>query len=101
MDNLKEMVKQAVFGYAGGGFNLRTFRMSDEENQVYAVTIVDYPIHKHDAGILVMARIEGDQVLIEEDTTDRPLLDALVQAGIPREKIVLAYAGETVTGEPS
>ncbi len=99
MDNLKDMVKQAVFGYAGGGSNLKTFRMSDEENQVYGVTIIDYPIHRRDAGILVMARIDGDQVIIEEDTTDKPLLDALIQAGVPREKIVLAYAGEAVPSE--
>lgn len=99
MDTLQEMVKQAVFGYAGGGSNLLTFPMLNEEYQVYAVTIIDYPIHKRDAGILVMARIDGDQVIVEEDTTDRPLLDALIQAGVPREKIVLAYAGEAVPTE--
>jgi hypothetical protein len=30
---------------------------------------------------------------------DRPLVDALIQAGIPREKIVLAYLGEAVNIE--
>jgi hypothetical protein len=43
---------------------------------------------------MVMAHIEGDVVIIDEDLTDRPLVEALVRAGIPREKIVLAYTGE-------
>lgn len=30
---------------------------------------------------------------------NKPLVEALVQAGIPREKIVLAYAGEPVPQE--
>jgi len=41
-----------------------------------------------------MARGENDKVVIEEDLTDKPLVDALIQAGIPREQIVLAYAGD-------
>ena len=48
------------------------------------------------ASVVVLARIEGDTVIIEEDTTDRPLVDSLVHAGIPRAKIIRAYAGETV-----
>jgi hypothetical protein len=35
-----------------------------------------------------------DRIIIDEDTTDRPLVDALISAGVPREKIVLLYAGE-------
>jgi hypothetical protein len=35
-------------------------------------------------------------VIVEVDNTDKPLVDALVQQGIPREQIVLAYAGETL-----
>jgi hypothetical protein len=35
-------------------------------------------------------------VIVEVDNTDKPLVDALVQQGIPREQIVLVYAGETL-----
>jgi sulfur carrier protein ThiS len=35
-------------------------------------------------------------VIIEYDGTDKPLLDALLQRGIPREQIVLAYQGEPI-----
>jgi vancomycin permeability regulator SanA len=45
---------------------------------------------------MVMARVVGDKVIIDEDTTDRPLWKELVAAGIPREQIILTYAGETL-----
>jgi hypothetical protein len=43
-----------------------------------------------------MARVVGNKVIIEEDTTDRPLVEALIRCGIPREHIILVYAGETL-----
>jgi hypothetical protein len=33
-----------------------------------------------------------DKVIIDEDVTDRPLWEELVRAGVPREKIICAYA---------
>jgi XisI protein len=56
----------------------------------------DLPPRKRLAGVVVLARIEGDFIIIEEDTTDRPLVKKLVAAGIPREKIILAYLDETI-----
>jgi hypothetical protein len=44
--------------------------------------------------VVVLARIVDDFVIIDEDTTDRPLWQELVQAGIPRERIICLYAGE-------
>jgi hypothetical protein len=38
----------------------------------------------------------NDQIIIERDINNKPLVDALVQNGIPREQIILAYAGEPV-----
>lgn len=44
--------------------------------------------------VVVLARVVGDKVVIEEDTTHKKLIDALLQRGIPRSQIILAYAGE-------
>lgn len=96
MASLAQIVKDAVFWYAGGGHNIKIFPFANEEQQVYAVNVIDSPIRKRPAGVVVLARIVGDTVVIEEDTTDRPLVHALTQAGIPREKIILAYNGESV-----
>ena len=43
-----------------------------------------------------MARMYGEQIIIEDDNTDRPLYQSLLQRGIPRNQIVLAYAGEPI-----
>jgi hypothetical protein len=44
-----------------------------------------------------MAKVVDDKVIILEDTTDKPLYEALmVNGGIPRERIILAYKGETL-----
>jgi hypothetical protein len=98
MDKLREKVKSTVAWYAGGGPNLRTFVLSDDAKNIFTAVVIDTPIHRRPAAILVMARIEGEHVIIEADTTDRPLEDALVRAGIPREKIILAHAGESLPG---
>lgn len=59
------------------------------------IDVPDYNAdHREHAGIVVMARVVGSIVIIDEDTTDRPLYKELMRAGIPREQIILAYAGE-------
>jgi hypothetical protein len=94
MDTLKTIVREAVFWYAGGGINIRMYPLANDDLGVYAVTMVDFPERKQAAQVVVQARLDGEMVLIEEDTTDRPLVDRLVASGIPRERIVLAYLGE-------
>lgn len=59
------------------------------------VTDPDYP-GAYSVAIMMMAHIEGDYIVIDADNTDRPLYEGLMQAGIPREKIIFAYAGERV-----
>jgi hypothetical protein len=43
-----------------------------------------------------MVRIVDDLIIVERDQNDKILKDALIQAGVPREKIILAYSGEPV-----
>jgi hypothetical protein len=51
------------------------------------------------AWVLVMARVVGDTVMIEEDANvEKHLAEALMMnGGIPREKIIQAYQGERVS----
>jgi hypothetical protein len=96
MAELAEILKEAVFWYASAGLNVRTFALTNEEQGVYGVNVVSSPIRRQPAGVVVLARILGDKVIIEEDTTDRPLYITLMERGIPRERIILAYVGEPV-----
>jgi hypothetical protein len=47
----------------------------------------------------LVVRLIGKQIVIEHDINDKVLVEALVQAGIPRDKIILAYAGEPLPEE--
>ena len=98
MNNLTEIVREEVAKYAGSGrgANVILFPNLDDENQVYAVTAFDYPTRRDILLVLVFARIVDGVIVIQEDKTDKPLYQALLQRGIPREKIVLAYAGEPI-----
>lgn len=72
--------------------------LEDPTTNQYSIIIV--PDADHPDGptptLMLMARVVDDTVLIYEDITDRPLFESLVRAGIPREHIVLVYAGETL-----
>lgn len=94
MDNLDAVLRETVAWYASGGLKSKTFLLENPLEQAFSVLVADVPVHQRPAGIVVFARIVGDYVVIEEDTTDRPLVDALVNRGVSREKIILAYAGE-------
>lgn len=96
MDNVDAIVKEAVNWYASGGPNLKTFPVTLPDHAGYGVIVLDYPVRQQPAGVVVFARIVGDYVVIEEDTTDRPLVDKLTAKGIPRDKIICAYAGESL-----
>ena len=50
--------------------------------------------NEYSADASLIARIVGATVVIEHDMNDKPLVDALIQAGVPRDQIVLAYRGE-------
>jgi hypothetical protein len=88
-------VQREVEDYArGGDWKAITYPVSDTVRQHYAIlTIPDYP-REYRAAIIVAARVVDDLVVIDEDITDRPLWKELMRAGIPREKIILTYAGE-------
>lgn len=97
MDNLLDVTRREVFKYAGNGHGagLRLYTLSDDTDYVYAVNALHlHPKSDKKHGIVVMARIENEHIIIEVDNTDKPLIDALLQQGIPRARIILAYRGE-------
>ncbi len=96
MEALADILKREMAWYTSGGFDLEAYLLCNDAQQVYSVNIVStaYPKPQWPADVVVMARIMGDYVIIEDDRTDKPLVKRLVAAGIPREKIILAYANE-------
>lgn len=93
INTLTDVVQKTVEAYAAAGWQTHDYIISDPVRRTFSVIAVPDSQRKdlkHPV-IVVMARIADDEVIIDEDITDRPLALALQDAGIPREKIVLAY----------
>jgi hypothetical protein len=100
---LEDTIRREVEDYAGSVYKAKTYFITDSKRHIYVVVVI--PDHDHPTdtkpAVVVMARIVGNQVIIDEDITDRPLYEELLRCGIPREHIVLAYAGETLPQQSS
>lgn len=93
VETLTEIVRREVADYQVPGLKSKSYFVADEANNVYAVLDVPDAPRQFNSAIALLARVENDRVIIEEDIHDRPLWEALVEAGVPRERIVLAYVG--------
>jgi hypothetical protein len=96
-EGLIEIVRREVADYAGAAYKAKTCFVEHNE-PVFAVLDIpndDYPV-KLQSAIIVMARIIDELVVIDVDITDKPLFQELLRCGIPREQMILRYAGETL-----
>ena len=100
MDRLSDTLRKVLEGYTGEALNGYSYLTESKDGTVFSVVSVGYLPDKRivDAGLIV--RLLEDRILIERDVNNKPLVDALLEAGIPREQIILAYAGEPVN-EPT
>jgi hypothetical protein len=96
MDQLLATLREEVHRYGKHGLNVRFFPLLDDLHQNYAITALPLPDREQGPEIVMMARLEGEYIIIEADNTDRPLYEALMARGIPRERIILAYVGESL-----
>lgn len=94
MDTLKNIVQREVTTYTGKGLNGYSYLVANPDQLAFTVVSVGYIDGERFANADLIVRIIGNTVIIERDDNDPPLVDALLQADIPRSQIVLAYAGE-------
>lgn len=72
------------------------FFLEDNDKQIYIIITIpadNHPVERKPS-ITMSVRIVDNFVIIDEDITDRPLYQELLRAGIPREQMILRYAGE-------
>lgn len=96
MDSLKETVKTVMSSYAKKGFNGHTYLTVSEDGTFLVVTGIGNTRSGRVVSPALAVHIIGDTIVIEADNTNKPLLDALLDAGIARSQIILAYNGELV-----
>jgi hypothetical protein len=85
-----------VNGYVGQGANGYSYLIENSEQTAWTVVFVLNLDGKRVVRSGLIVRLWNDLILIEQDTNEPPLVEALVQSGVPRSKIILAYAGEPV-----
>ena len=94
MDSMRTILQKEMLDYAGEGLNAYAYLTISADRQVYAVIDVTPKPDGRLVDVSLLVRLRGNCIIIEHDINSDPLVDALLQAGIPRNQIVLAYAGE-------
>ena len=96
METLHHTLKAVMIGYTGLGLNAESLLTTSDDGRLLTVVSIGQVRGETlvDTGLIV--RTIGDIIVIERDNNSKPLVDALLQAGVPRAQIVLAYAGESI-----
>lgn len=92
-----DLIYKTVAEYAKPALTGETSYIAQSaDGQLLTVVDVMTSVDNHHASIGLAVRFFEGLVIIEHDMNNKPLVDALLQAGIPRKQIILAYAGEPV-----
>lgn len=93
---MKQILLEEMQKYTGKGLNDYAYLTSNETDQIYTVVDIATIRDKRIVSTVLVARVVGQQVVIEVDHHDKQLLDALLARDIPEAQIILAYRGDAV-----
>ncbi|NJL53801.1 XisI protein [bacterium] len=96
MDRLNTLLKTCLEGYTGRALNGYSYLTSSADDRKHTIISVGQLPDKRIVDASLIVHVAGDRIVIERDVNDRPLVDALQQAGVERQQIILAYAGEPI-----
>ena len=94
LERYREIVRRVIREYASykpSNGQIDTEAIEDRERDHYEVMHVGWDGVRRVHGSVVHIDIIGDKVWLQYDGTSRPVADELIEAGIPREDIVLAF----------
>lgn len=63
----------------------------DDEHHSYQLMYIGWDRRRRVHGSIYHLRLHNNKVYIEEDTSNQPIAESLLEAGIPKEDIVLAF----------
>ena|SRR5579885_2900085 len=96
METLKQTLKTVMAGYTGPALNGESLLTTSADGRLLTVVSIGQVAGETVVDCGLIARVAGERIVIDHDANNKPLIDALMQAGVPRERVVLAYAGERV-----
>lgn len=63
----------------------------DDSSEQYGLMSIGWMQGERVSGAILLLRIKSGKIWVEEDATDAPIAEDLVQAGIPIQDIVLGF----------
>ncbi len=93
---MKQILLEEMEKYTGKGLNDYAYLTSNEADQIYTVVDIATIRDKRIVSTVLVARIVGQQIVIEVDHHDKQLVDALLAHDVPKAQIILAYRGDAV-----
>ncbi len=96
MDTLTSTLIDVLHGYEGKALNGYSYLTQSDDHHVFTVISIGQINGERIVNSDLVVRIVDNHIVIDRDVNDKPLYEALVSAGIPREQIILAYAGEVI-----
>ena len=94
--DIKQIIASVLQGYTGVALNGHQYLTHNADETVWTVVAVGNVRGTRIADTSIVVQLIGDRIIVERDVNDKPVVNALLQAGIPRDSIILAYAGEAV-----
>jgi hypothetical protein len=71
--------------------NIQSQIIADEKNGHYQFLWLGWKAENHIFNVVIHLDIIGDKIWIQQDNTETGIANLLVQKGIPKSEIVLAY----------
>lgn len=99
MDTLVQYVpilKQALAEYAKPPAHGYAYFTESPDGQLFTVVDVYQQQGTRHVSTGLVVHLMPEHIVIEHDMNNKPLVDVLVQRGVPRQSIILAYAGEPI-----
>jgi len=96
MDRVEASVYDVMAEYSGEALNGVLYLLQNADKTILSVIGQSVQRGERHTSVNLLVRAADDFIVIEHDANNKPLYEALMQAGIPRERIILAYAGETI-----
>src|SRR5258706_8536726 len=96
MDTTREILIRELEKYAGKAFNGYSYLDSNSNQTHFVITSVGHIRDRRVVNTAIIVQLVNNTIIIDRDIFDKPLVDALLQLGIPRSQIILACAGESV-----
>ena len=93
---LMQTLRAEIEKYAGEAINGYSYLAESKDKCLLTTISIGEYKGRHVAFADLIVRIIDDKIVIDDDRNSDPFYEALLEAGIPCEKIILAYADEPV-----